>query len=357
MSDDLVPHTTRRWDGAIGILIPVGLTLIFGSFVLLIAGANPLRALGNILGGAFESPRKWADIVVAMVPLLLCASGMLITFAAGLWNIGVEGQMIAGALMATWAIRLLPDDSPLLIPTAILGGLIGGGLWGALVGMLRAYGGVSEIFAGLGLNFVGAALTNYLIFGPWKPPDGATMSGTDPFPPAAWMPTIGDSRASLLPLVLALVAIGTVHVLLGDTHLGLRLKAIGLNERAAANMGINTRAHMLLATSACGALAGLAGCVQATAVYHRLIPSISGGYGYLAQLVVLLSGLRAQAVPLVVFFFAAIQVGSPRLELRMQLDSSIGGVLQSGIVLFFLIVRGIRSRNATRRAQKALSDA
>jgi len=343
----------RGWSGAVGILLPLGLTLIFGTFVLLMAGANPLTAFGNILGGAFDSPRKWADVVVAMVPLLLCASGMLITFAAGLWNIGVEGQMIAGALMATWMIQLLPDGSPLSLPLAIVGGLVGGGLWGCLAGVLRAYGGVNEIFCGLGLNFMGAALTNYLIFGPWKPPDGATMSGTDPFPAAAWMPTIGNTRASLLSLVLALIAIAAVYVLLRDTHLGLRLKAIGLNERAAGNMGIDTRAHMLLALGVCGALAGLAGCVQATAVYHRLIPGISGGYGYLSQLVVLLSGLRAQVVPLVVFFFAAIQVGSPRLELRMQLDSSIGGVLQSSIVLFYLIVRGVRERLSVRRSEEA----
>ena len=82
--------------------------------------------------------------------------------------------------------------------------------------------------------------------------------------------------------------------------------------------------------------------MQTTAVYHRLVPSISGGYGYLAQLVVLLSGLNAQWVPIVVFFFSMIQVGSPRLELRMQLDSSLGGVLQSSIVLFFILTRGLR---------------
>ena len=89
---------------------------------------------------------------------------------------------------------------------------------------------------------------------------------------------------------------------------------------------------------------GLAGSFQTTAVYHRLIPSISSGYGYLAQLVVLLSGLRAQWVPAIVLFFSAVQVGSPRLELRLMLDSSLGGVLQSSMVLFFILVRGIRER-------------
>jgi ABC-type uncharacterized transport system permease subunit len=325
-------------------LAPLLLTFALTVIILLVAGANPFAAYGHILGGAFESPNKLADIAMAMVPLSLCSAGMLITFAAGLWNIGVEGQMIAGALMATWAVESITGPAALMLPLSVLAGLAGGALWGLLTGAIRTYGRVNEIFAGLGLNFVAAALTNYLIFGPWKPPDGATMSGTDPFPPETWMPTLGSSRASLLPIALAIVALTAAHFALRDTHWGLRLKALGLNAVAAERMGINTRTHLLSAFAICGSLAGLAGSLQATAVYHRLIPSISGGYGYLSQLVVLLSGLRAQWVPLVVFFFAAVQVGSPRLELRMQLDSSIGGVLQASVVLFFILVRGLRRR-------------
>jgi simple sugar transport system permease protein len=325
------------------------LALIFTTLVLLVAGANPFEAYGNIMAGAFESPRKLADVAVAAVPLLLCSAGGLITYAAGLWNIGIEGQMIAGALATTWLINALPLPSYGLLPLSVLAGLVGGALWGLLAGVLRTFGHVNEIFAGLGLNFVAAALTNYLIFGPWKPPDGATMSGTDPFPQAAWMPTLPNVRMSLITFVLALIAIGTVYVLLRGTHWGLRLKAIGLNAQAARRLGADTTSNMLLAFAVCGALAGLAGSLQATAVYRRLIPQISGGYGYLSLLVVLLSGSRAEWVPLVVFFFSVIQVGSPRLELRLQLDSSLGGVLQASVALFFLLIRGVRERLERKR--------
>jgi general nucleoside transport system permease protein len=333
---------------AIG-LLPVAVALLFTTVILLLASANPLAAYGQILSGAFESPRKVADVAVAMVPLLLCSAGMLVTFAAGLWNIGVEGQMIAGALMATWLVRAIPGPSYIVLPVSVLAGLLGGALWGLLAGALRVYGRVNEIFGGLGLNFVATAVTNYLIFGPWKPPDGATMSGTDPFPEAAWMPILGNTRVSLVTFLLAIAAIVVVYILLRDTHWGLRLKAIGKNAQAAHRMGIDPAKNLLLAFAVCGALAGLAGSIQATGVYHRLIPQISGGYGYLSQLVVLLSGLRAEWVPLVVAFFAVIQVGSPRLELRMQLDSSLGGVLQGSVVLFFLLMRGLRQRLAGKQ--------
>ena len=327
---------------------PFVFTLLTTFGLLILAGANPLNAYGNLLAGAFESTSKLADISVAMVPLLLCSAGMLITFAAGMWNIGIEGQIVAGALATTWLVQTVAAPQWAMIPLTILAGMAGGALWGLLIGLLRAVGGVNEIFAGLGLNFVAAALTNYLIFGPWKPPDGATMSGTDPFPDQALMPLIGSSRASLVSIVLALAAIAIVHFLLRDTYWGLKLKAIGLNRQSAHRMGIDTARNMVLAFMVCGLMAGIAGSLQTTAVYRRLIPSISSGYGYLSQLVVLLSGLRASWVIPIVAFFGAVRVGSPRLELRMMLDSSLGGVLQSTMVLFFLLVRGVRQRLEAR---------
>lgn len=334
-------------------LVPVLLTLLFTTVILLLAGANPLEAYAHILGGAFEGPRKVADVLVAMVPLLLCSAGMLVTFAAGLWNIGVEGQMVAGALATTWAVQAIMAPSWVIIPLSIVAGLMGGALWGLLTGVLRTHGRVNEIFAGLGLNFVAAALTNFLIFGPWKPPDGATMSGTDPFLQESWMPLLGVTRASPVSILLALAAIIVVYFLLRDTCWGLELRAIGLNARAAHRLGIRTSRNLLLAFAMCGAFAGLAGSLQATAVYHRLIPGISGGYGYLSLLVVLVSGQRALWIPPVVFFFATIQVGSPRLELRLHLDSALGGVLQASSVLFFLLVRGFRQRFEDRERQEA----
>lgn len=344
----------------LGGLAPVLATVAFVSLILVVTGANPLEALAAMFSGAFGSTRGLADVVVARVPLLLASAGMLVTFAAGLWNIGVEGQIVAGALGATWIVQTLSDSPPpaaILLPLTMLGGVVGGAAWGLLVGVLKTVGRVHEIFAGLGLNFVAAALTNYLIFGPWRPPDGATMSGTDPFPPEAWMPTLGGTRATLLPTLTAILAIALVYVLLRNTNWGLRLKAIGLNGRAATRMGIDTRRSMLLTFAVCGALAGLAGSFQTTAVYHRLIPSISSGYGYMAQLVVLLSGLQAQWVPPIVLFFAAVDVGSPRLELRLMLDSSLGGVLQSSMVLAFLIARGLRGRlRPSRHLQPAAED-
>lgn len=324
-------------------LIPIILALLFTTLIMLIVGAPPGEAYRNIIEGALESPDKWASVVTATVPLLLCSAGLLITFAAGLWNIGVEGQIVAGALLATWVALNFTLPSILFIPLLLLAGLVGGALWGLLAGWLKVYGGVHEIFGGVGLNFIATVLANYLIFGPWKPADGATMSGTDPFPAAAWLPRLGDLPVYPIAVILALVAIALIYFALRGTIWGLKLKAIGKNQRSAFLAGIPTHRYMLGAFLLCGALAGLAGSIQAIGVRQRLIPGISGGFGFLALLVVLLSGYRPLWVIPIALFFAAVGVGSPRLELNMQLDSALGGTLEGLVVLFVLLAQGAKT--------------
>jgi len=324
--------------------VPVILALLLTTLILVLVGAPPGEAYQNILAGALEGPDKWASVVTATVPLLLCSAGLLVTFAAGLWNIGVEGQIVAGALLATWVALNLSLPALLFIPLLLVAGLVGGALWGLLAGWLKVYGGVHEIFGGVGLNFIATVLTNYLVFGPWKAAEGATMSGTDPFPAAAWLPRLGDLPVYPIAVILALVAIVLIYFALRGTTWGLKLKAIGNNQRSAFLLGIPTRRYMLVAFLLCGALAGLAGSIQAIGVRQRLIPGISGGYGFLALLVVLLSGYRPLWIIPIAIFFAAIGVGSPRLELNMQLDSALGGTLEGLVVLFVLLSQGVKRK-------------
>ncbi len=323
---------------------PIVAALLFTALILLAVGAPPFQPFAEIFRGALESPQKWADVATAWVPLALVGAGMSLTFAGGLWNIGAEGQIILGAIFATWVARNVALPQPLLLALIILAGMLGGALWGLLTGTLRVYAHVHEIFAGLGMNFIATALVIWLIFNPWKQAQGATMSGTEPFPAAAWIPRLGNTRLSPLAVILAVIAVLTAYFLLKGTRLGLELRAMGKNIRAAYLQGIPTNRRMLTAFVICGALAGLAGALQATAVYHRLIPRISGGLGYTGMLVVILAGFRPELVPAVALFFAAVGVGSPRLELNMQLDASLGGVLKGAIVLSVLLFAGLRKK-------------
>ncbi len=291
--------------------------------------------------------KSFADVAVAWIPLLIVTAGLLVTFSAGLWNIGIEGQIMVGAIFTTGALRLLQDSalpSALIIVAGFLAGMLGGALWAALAGLLKIYGGVNEIFGGLGLNFVATALALWLIFGPWKRPGVGSMSGTEPFPEALWLPLLPGTRLSGWSVAVGLVGIIVIYFLLQGTYFGLRLKAVGRNARAAFLLGIPTSMYGLLAFLICGALAGAAGAVQVTGVYHRLIPSISSGYGFLGLMVAMLVNYQAIWAVLVSLFFAALNIGSIQLPIVLKVDSSLAGVLQGALVLFFMLMDGVRRR-------------
>jgi len=174
----------------------------------------------------------------------------------------------------------------------------------------------------------------------------ASTSGTDLFPREAWLPTTGPLTVSWVALVLAAVAVIGVYFLMRGTYFGLRLRAVGRNPRSAFLMGVSTSRYMLAAFALCGALAGLGGALHATGFHHKLVPSVSGGYGFLGILVVLLAALGAAWIAPLALFFAVISVGSTQLQLRLQLDSALGGVLQGVLVLFTLLVGGWQLRRA-----------
>ncbi len=328
-------------------LTAIILALLFTTLILLAAKAPPLEAFKNIVIGSVGSWAKFSDVLISWVPLLLVTSGLLVTFSAGLWNIGIEGQITLGAIFTTWMLRSLQDSSlppALIITLAVLSGMFGGALWAALAGALKTFGGVNEIFGGLGLNFVATALNLWLIFGPWKRPGVASMSGTEPFDNALWLPALTGSRLSPYALVIAIIGIIVIYFLLQGTYFGLRLKAVGKNTHAAYLLGIPTWQYMMVSFALCGVFAGLAGAMQVTAVYHRLIPSISSGYGYLGLMVSMLVNYQAAWAAPVALFFAALNIGSIQLPVVLKLDSSLAGVLQGTLVLFVLLAEGARQK-------------
>ncbi len=323
------------------------LALLFTTVVLLMAGAPPIEAYVSIVKGTFSSLQDVGNVLSAWAPLLLTTAGVLITFAAGLWNIGIEGQVVIGAIFTTGALRMLQNTSMpagLILVIAFLAGMLGGAIWGSLAGVLKTFGGVNEIFGGLGLNFVATAITIYLIFGPWKRPGIASLSGTLVFPDKLWLPTVPVAGFSPWALGLGLVVITIVYFLLKGTHFGLRLKAVGKNIRAAYSLGVPTWQYMMFAFLLCGAFAGLAGAVQVTGVYHRLTPGISSGYGFLGLLVAMLINYQAIWAAPISLFYAALNIGGIQLPILLKLDSSLSGVLQGFLVLFVLLVEGARQR-------------
>jgi ABC-type uncharacterized transport system permease subunit len=155
--------------------------LVFTTIILLLTGAPPLQAFRQLFIGIFGSVNNISNVLVSWMPLLIVTAGLLVTFAAGLWNIGIEGQIIMGAIFTTGVLRFFEHSTVagwIIIVLGILAGVFGGALWAFLVGLLKTFGGVNEIFGGLGFNFIANAMVLWLIYGPWRRPGVASLSGT-----------------------------------------------------------------------------------------------------------------------------------------------------------------------------------
>jgi simple sugar transport system permease protein len=339
MANERADPSAPRIRGALRRVAAIAASFALVSLLCALMGASPIEVAARLWGGAFGTADQAARVLTTLSPLLLCASGLVFTFRAGLYNLGVEGQIVAGAIAATFAARALEGHLPpaLVVASSIAAGALGGSLWGAAAGALHVRARVSEIFAGLGMNFVAQGAALYLIFGPWKRPGVASMAGTEPMDKALWLSTFGATDASPAALALGVLSVAFAAVLMRSTHFGLRLRAVGLNRRAAEILGVPAARQLLGAFAISGALAGVAGALQVLGVFHRLIPSVSSNLGFLALLVTLLAGSDPLLVAPVALFFSALNVGSLQLPLTMQLESSLSGVLQGALVLFALL--------------------
>jgi ABC-type uncharacterized transport system permease subunit len=338
-------------------IVPVLMSILATTLLLLLVGGDPATTFSALFDGAVGTSDRLFSTLAFWVPLLLCSAGLLVTFTAGLWNIGVEGQMIMGALGASWVALKVAAPNPgipgwLVLLMEILVAMAAGALWAVLAGILKTRGGVHEIFGGVALNNLAIIATNYLISGPWQPPEGGTFRGTEPFPSRALFPLLGDTRFSPLSLVLALVVLLLVALSLRGTTWGLRLKALGKNPRSAFLLGVASERETLTAMLVCGAAAGLAGSVRVLSWFDSLRQSISGGIGFLAILIVLLAGMRPLWTLLIALLFSALLTGGTIVQLRTQLKASISGIIQGTLVLFVLLFGDYRLLRRRRRDQE-----
>lgn len=297
-------------------------------------GYPPLPALRALLAGALVGPAAWTATLLEAGPLLLAGLGVALCFRAGVWNIGAEGQLLAGALAATALATRAPAGAPawLLAPAAALAGAAGGALFGAAAGWLRARRGVSEVISTLLLNFVAIQCVALAVQGPLQEAARAYPQ-SDALPPAALLPAFGRVHAGLAAgLLLAIAA----HWLVLHGTVGLRMRAVGLSPRAARFAGIRPERIAVGSLALAGALAGLAGAFQVAGVTGRLYEGLSPGYGFTAIAVALLARLEPLAVVASALFFGALEAGAAAMQREVGVPAQATKLVQ-GVVLLLSI--------------------
>lgn len=329
----------------ISLILAVVLAFGFTALMLFAMNTNPWQVFGIMMNGSLGSWDAITQSIQAWIPLVLASCGLMFTFTAGLWNIGMEGQIEMGAVFAYAIIRLFTGSATpgyLVIILSILSGMVGGALWALLVGLLKNFGGVNEIFGGLGFNFIADAVLLFLVYGPWKPA-GVAQGSTQRLDAIYWLPQLKNSYLSLWALGIAIVGIITVTIILRGTYFGLKLKAVGKNNKSSFLLGIPTSRYMLLAFLLCGLFAGLVGGLQVTGFQHVLRNSISGGYGYTGLMVGMLANLQPLLAVPIALIFTLFSKGAGGLAIDLKLDTNLAGVIQGALVLFVMMMEGVRS--------------
>ncbi len=324
--------------------IAVVLAILFTCVLIAIMDADPLAVFRVIFRGSLGSWDAFTQVLQAWVPLVLASCGLMFTFTSGLWNIGMEGQIEMGAIFAYGVIRLfIGTDTPggWVIVLAVVGGVVGGVFWALLVGLLKNFGGVNEIFGGLGFNFIADAIMLSLVYGPWKP-EGVANGSTKMLESMYWLPQVKGTYLSLWALGIAILGVIVATVILKGTYFGLKLKAVGKNNKSSFLLGIPTNRYMLLSFILCGVFAGLTGALQVTGFNHVLRNNISGGYGYVGLMVGMLANIQPLITAPIALVFIGLSKGAAGLGMDLKLDSNLSGVIQGSLVIFVLMMDGVR---------------
>ena len=333
--------------------------LAVGAGMLLLLEADPLEAYGAMVEGAFGSPNALAETLVKATPLLFVGLGISIAFRGGVINIGGEGQYIVGALMATVFALNAPDlPTWMLIAAAMVLGFLGGALWGAIAGALKAYLNVNEILSTIMLNQIAVQSMNFLLRGPLIDPVQAAAASQIPqtarfaavFDLPRWIPTRLHLGAAL-----AVLLAGLVYLFLWRTAIGYRIRAVGLNPHASRYAGIRVRRYTVLALLLSGAFAGLAGAVQVLGVSHRMLTDgsatgFTGGVGFNGIVAALFGQLHPIGTIPAAFLFGGLLVGANSLQRAMQVPSALVGTL-NGLVVVFVVSSEILKRRRARLQQ------
>ncbi|MFA5160728.1 MAG: ABC transporter permease [Elusimicrobiales bacterium] len=324
----------------------VGLAFAIGAALMLAVGVDPLAVYARLAQGTLLNPYGLAQILFKATPLILAGLSVALAFKAGLFNIGAEGQMTMGGLccaLAASELRGLP--AVVHIPVCLLAAMLGGALWAAPPALLKARRGAHEVITTIMMNFIAAALANYLVAVKFHEPETVhTAAGM----PSSFLPRldafIGAFKGSPanVSLLIALTACAAVWWLLRKTAFGYEVRAAGLSPDAAATAGINVPARMAGAFVAAGALAGLGAANFVMGYKHYFEEGFCGGAGFMGIAVALAGQNNPAGIVAAALLFGALSHGT--LVINALVPKDIVLAIQALVIIFVIAFDGLARR-------------
>ncbi len=324
----------------------VFLVIVLMSLAMLAAGTSPIEGFSALLHGSLGGRNQIGETLVATSALLFPALGICVAFRAGLFNIGAEGQLLIGALFAGGAGARMHLPGVVGIVVLLVLGALGGGLWGAIAGWMKARFNANEIITTLMLNFVAAFVALDLVSGPLKGPlaTGAETAWLDaPY----WLPTLLPHSRLSIGIVIGVILALVLYRVLAATVFGYDLRAVGEAPEAARRSGIDTAGLAWLALTLSGAIAGLGGAIIVTGELHRFNTQLSPGYGFTAIAVALVGDLQPLWICVAALGFGVLEAGGLAMQASAQVPKDAIHVIEGLIILLLAARRYVATRLET----------
>jgi simple sugar transport system permease protein len=317
-------------------LIAVALTVVTGFVMFIAFDVDPFAALYVFFIEPLTAQWSLEELVIKATPIVLVAIGLSVCFLSNTWNIGAEGQLIAGAIFGSIPPIFFPEwQGPLVLPSMLAMGILGGMLYGAIPALLKVRFGANEILTSLMLVYVAQLLVDYLARGPWRNPEGHNFPDSRPFDGDQLLPALFGTNIRV-SIVFVVVAVVVVAFLMRSTITGFQVRVIGEAPRAGAFAGFSRNRMILLAFLISGGFAGLAGVCEVAGPIGQLRISVSPGYGFTAIIVAFLGRLNPFGILIAGFVLALTFLGGEGAQIMLGLPEQMTRVFQ-GMLLFYVL--------------------
>jgi simple sugar transport system permease protein len=330
------PQPSVRW-GYASPLLALAITVLIGVVLFVLLGKDPVRGLQVFFWEPIKSTYALSELMVKATPLLIIALGLAICFRSNVWNIGAEGQYLIGAIFASGvALTAGPATGGWIVALILLAGVAGGMVWAGITALLRDRFNANEILVSLMLVYVAVQVLNFLVYGPWKDPDGYNFPQTKTFEAATQIPRLIEGSRVNIGLLIALAGVAAMWVFLFRTYAGFAQQVGGLAPAAARYAGFSSRKALWVALLVSGGAAGLAGALEVAGPLRQLTPYVPAGYGFAAIIVAFVGRLHPVGIVFSAILMSMFYIGGELAQSRLGLPKSITGVFQ-GLLLFALL--------------------
>ena len=318
-------------------LIAVALTMLTSSLMFIWLGVSPIDAFDVFILQPFSDSYNIGELMVKAPPLMLCAIGLALCYRANIWNIGAEGQLLIGAVVASAVAIQVGEDaglgSQLLV---IAAGIVAGMGWAAIPTLLYRVFNTNIILTTIMLNYIGLYVLLWAVHGPLSDPNGYGFPESAVFPDGVMLPLLNEESRATISVVIAIIVAFVTSFVLFKTLPGFKLRVFGEDKSAATYAGFNGNKIVWGVMLFAGALAGFAGAAEVTGPIGQLIPSVSPGYGYAAIIVAYLGRLNPIGIVIAALFMGTLYMGSDLAQIELGLPTAVTGLFQ-GTLLFFLL--------------------